>query len=103
MTVIQKLSRPIKLAVGALLFLIGLILSPLPLPLGQLIALVGLCLLISESAMVRRQARKLRRNIPAVNRMAARITPYLPAFLKEALTATDPRHLMPGAIIEDRI
>jgi|GEM_PF-666836 len=96
---IKKLKRPVKLAVGWLLFLIGLISAPLPLPLGQLIALLGLSLLVSESYMIRMFTRKIRRNYPRVSRMMDRVKPYLPGFLKSTIEETDPRHLSPVAII----
>ncbi|VAW02836.1 hypothetical protein MNBD_ALPHA01-2211 [hydrothermal vent metagenome] len=89
----RKLKRPIKLAVGWLFVLIGLITAPLPLPLGQLLALIGLSLLVSESYMICMFARKLRRNLPFVSRLMDRIKPYVPAFLKSTIEDTDPRHL----------
>ncbi len=98
----NKLKRPIKIAVGWLFVLIGIISAPLPLPLGQLIALVGLSLLVSESYAIRMFTRKLRRNYPFISRMMDRIKPYVPAFLKSTIEDTDPRHLNQVAIIPDR-
>ncbi len=89
----KKLKRPIKLAVGWLFVLIGIISAPLPLPLGQLVALVGLSLLVSESYMIRMFTRKLRRNFPFVSRMMNHIKPYVPSFMKTTIDDTDPRHL----------
>ncbi|PCI32903.1 MAG: hypothetical protein COB54_05815 [Alphaproteobacteria bacterium] len=99
----KKLKRPIKLAVGWLLVLIGLITAPLPLPLGQLVTLVGLSLLISESYAVRMFTRKLRRNYPMLNGMMDRVRPYMPAFLKSTIDETDPRHLNCGMVIPNQI
>lgn len=98
----KKLKRPIKLAVGWLLVLIGLITAPLPLPLGQLVTLVGLSLLISESYAIRMFTRKLRRNYPILNRLMDRVKPYMPAFLKSTIDETDPRHLSQVAIIPNQ-
>ncbi len=92
----RKLKRPIKLAVGWLFFLIGLIMAPLPLPLGQLIALIGLSLLVSESYVICMFARKLRRNFPFASRMMDRVKPYMPGFLKSTIEDTDPKHLRPA-------
>lgn len=94
----KKLKRPIKLAVGWLFFLVGLITAPLPLPFGQLIALIGLSLLVSESTMMRMFARKIRRNYPIISRVMNKIRPYLPGFLKTTIDDTDPRHLNKVAI-----
>lgn len=96
----ENIKRPIKLAVGWLFVLIGLIMAPLPLPFGQLIALVGLSLLVSESYMIRMFARKIRRNYPIISRMMDRVRPYLPAFLKSTIDDTDPRHLQQVAIFD---
>jgi len=98
----KRLKRPIKLAVGWLFFLIGLISAPLPLPLGQLLALIGLSLLVSESYMICMFTRKLRRNFPLVSRMMDRIKPFVPGFLKSTIEDTDPRHLSQVALIQDR-
>ncbi|MCK5425612.1 MAG: hypothetical protein KAI89_09575 [Emcibacter sp.] len=89
----KKLKRPIKLAVGWLFVLIGIISAPLPLPLGQLLALVGLSLLVSESYSIRMFTRKLRRNYPLISRMMDRVKPYVPGFLKSTIEDTDPKHL----------
>ncbi len=91
----KKLKRPIKIAVGWLFVLIGLISAPLPLPLGQLVALVGLSLLVSESYAIRMFTRKLRRNYPIISRMMDRVKPYVPGFLKSTIEETDPCHLNP--------
>ena len=93
-----RLKRPIKLVLGWLFFLFGLITAPLPLPLGQLVALIGLSLLVSESYMMRMFTRKIRRNYPWVSRMMDRIKPYLPGFLRSTIEDTDPRHLNQPAI-----
>ncbi len=89
----KNMKRPIKLAVGWLFFLVGLMTAPLPLPFGQVIALVGLSLLVSESYMMRMFARKIRRNYPIISRMMNKIRPFLPGFLKSTIDDTDPRHL----------
>lgn len=90
---LKNIKRPIKLAVGWLFFLFGLITAPFPIPLGQIIALIGLGLLISESRMMRKYAQKIRRNYPSVNNMLEKIRPYLPGFIKNTLDETHPRHL----------
>lgn len=89
----KKLKRPIKLAVGWLFVLIGILSAPLPLPLGQFLVLIGLSLLVAESYAIRMFARKLRRNFPFVSRMMDRIKPYVPTFMKTTIDETDPRHL----------
>ena len=98
----KRLKRPIKLAVGWLFVLIGLITAPLPLPLGQLVTLIGLSLLLSESYAIRMFARKIRRNYPVISRMMERVKPYMPGFLKSTIEDTDPRHLNQVAVIPDR-
>jgi hypothetical protein len=101
MSKFSHIKRPVKLAVGSLFFLAGIIMAPLPLPFGQLIALIGLSLLVSESYMVRMFTRKLRRNYPRFSRMMDRIKPYVPGFLKSTIEDTDPRHLQQVVIRED--
>jgi len=87
------LKRAMKLVIGWLFFLVGLITAPLPIPLGQLVALIGLSLLISESRMMRKFTQKIRRNYPRLDQMMEKVKPYLPAFLKNTIDETHPRHL----------
>ncbi|PHZ84519.1 PGPGW domain-containing protein [Paremcibacter congregatus] len=100
MNKLKKMKRPLKLAIGWLFFLIGLISAPLPLPFGQLLALIGLSLLVSESYMMRMFTRKVRRNYPRVSRMMDRVKPYVPGFLKTTIEDTDPRHLSAVAVYQ---
>lgn len=102
MSKFATIKRPVKLAVGSLFFLTGMILAPLPLPFGQLVALIGLSLLVSESYMVRMFTRKLRRNYPALSRALSRLKPYMPGFLKSTIDETDPRYLQQVVVSKNR-
>ncbi|WP_321395324.1 PGPGW domain-containing protein [Emcibacter sp.] len=89
----NAVKRPVKLIVGWILFIAGLIIAPMPIPIGQITALVGLSLLVSESERVRIWVQKFRRRIPALCRQLTKAKPHLPAFLKNLIDRTDPAHL----------
>lgn len=84
------LKKPVKLIIGWILFIGGVITAPIPLPIGQFIALVGLSLLVSESHFVRRMIQGLRRKIPALSRQMERVKPHLPKFLQQVIEHTHP-------------
>ncbi len=87
------IKTPIKLIVGWILFIVGLITAPLPLPIGQFIALIGLSLLVSESHFMRVGMQKVRRKFPFICKQMNKAYPYLPKFLKKVIDHTDPMHL----------
>ncbi|WP_168190417.1 PGPGW domain-containing protein [Luteithermobacter gelatinilyticus] len=87
------IKKPLKLLIGWILFIIGLIIAPLPMPIGQIIALVGLSVLVSESETVRIGVQKLRRKLPGLCRQLKRVRPHMPRFLKNLIDTTDPLHL----------
>ncbi len=87
------IKRPLKLILGWIMLIGGIITAPLPLPIGQFIALIGLSLLISESIWVKIKMQKMRRRVPIIGRQLTRMHPYLPKFLKKVVDDTDPAHL----------
>jgi hypothetical protein len=87
------IKRPLKLILGWIMLIGGIITAPLPLPIGQFIALIGLSLLISESIWVKIKMQKMRRRMPIIGRQLTRMHPYLPKFLKKVVDDTDPAHL----------
>lgn len=87
------IKRPVKIIVGWVMLIGGIIIAPFPLPIGQFIALVGLSLLVSESHWVKTKMQKLRRKVPIVGRQLQRIHPHMPKFLKKVIDDTDPTHL----------
>lgn len=89
----QFIKKPLKLAVGWIMFIVGIITAPIPLPIGQIIALIGLSILISESVWVKTKMQKFRRKIPMLTIQLNRMHPYLPKFLKKVIDDTDPTHL----------
>ncbi|WP_417316697.1 PGPGW domain-containing protein [Emcibacter sp.] len=89
----RTVKRPVKLIVGWILFIAGVIIAPMPIPIGQITALVGLSLLVSESERVRIWVQKLRQRLPALCRQLTRVKPHLPGFLKKLIERTDPTHL----------
>ena len=89
----KVIKKPVKLVLGWIMFIGGVITAPLPLPIGQFVALVGLSLLISESQWVKTKMQKLRKRLPYLGRQLQRMHPYLPRFLKKVVDDTDPAHL----------
>ncbi len=89
----KVVKRPVKLVLGSIMFIGGVITAPFPLPIGQFIALVGLSLLISESNWVKTKMQRMRRKMPVIGRQLQRMHPYLPKFLKKVVDDTDPTHL----------
>ncbi|MFC7048185.1 PGPGW domain-containing protein [Emcibacter nanhaiensis] len=89
----KTVKRPVKLIIGWILFIAGVIIAPMPIPIGQITALVGLSLLVSESEKVRVWVQKLRRRIPGLCRQLTKAKPHLPGFLKILIERTDPVHL----------
>ncbi|MDG1994996.1 MAG: PGPGW domain-containing protein [Emcibacteraceae bacterium] len=90
---LKAIKRPLKLLIGWLMFIVGIITAPIPIPIGQIIALIGLSILVSESHWVKTKMQRLRRRLPIIGRQLARMHPYLPRFLKKVIDDTDPAHL----------
>ena len=80
---LKTIKRPLKLVVGSVMFVVGIITAPFPLPIGQFVALIGLSLLVSESHWLKTKMQKLRRRLPLIGRQ----------FLKKVIDDTDPVHL----------
>lgn len=85
--------RPLKLFIGWVMLIVGLITAPIPLPIGQIVALIGLSILVSESHWIKTKMQKFRRRIPVIGRQLKRMHPYMPRFLKKVIDDTDPTHL----------
>lgn len=90
---IKLIKRPLKLLIGWLMLIGGIIIAPLPIPIGQFIALIGLSILVSESHWVKTKMQKFRRRLPMIGRQLQRMHPYMPKFLKKVIDDTDPTHL----------
>ena len=90
---LQNFKKPLKLTIGTIMFVVGIITAPIPLPIGQIVALIGLSILVSESHWVKTKAQKFRRKLPSLGRQLMRMHPYLPKFLKKVIDDTDPTHL----------
>lgn len=89
----NTIKRPMKVIVGWVMLIGGIIIAPFPIPIGQFIALVGLSLLVSESLWVKVKMQKLRRRLPVLGRQLQRVHPHMPKFLKKVIDDTDPTHL----------
>jgi len=87
------IKRPVKLVLGWILFIAGLIIAPMPIPIGQITALIGLSLLVSESRAIRRWIQILRIKWPYLSRQMKKIHPHMPKFIKKVIERTDPRFL----------
>lgn len=90
---LKTIKRPLKLIIGWIMLIVGIITAPIPIPIGQIIALIGLSILVSESHWVKTKMQKLRRRLPIVGRQLMRLHPYMPQFLKKVIDDTDPTHL----------
>jgi hypothetical protein len=90
---LKAIRRPLKLLIGWLMLIVGIITAPIPIPIGQIIALIGLSILVSESHWVKTKMQRLRRRLPIIGRQLVRLHPYLPRFLKKVIDDTDPAHL----------
>jgi|TARA_R110002096_G_scaffold436096_1_gene667417 Putative transmembrane protein (PGPGW) len=90
---LKTIKRPLKLVVGSVMFVVGIITAPFPLPIGQFVALIGLSLLVSESHWLKTKMQKLRRRLPLIGRQLQRVHPHMPKFLKKVIDDTDPVHL----------
>ena len=88
---LKTIKRPLKLVVGSVMFVVGIITAPFPLPIGQFVALIGL--LVSESHWLKTKMQKLRRRLPLIGRQLQRVHPHMPKFLKKVIDDTDPVHL----------
>lgn len=90
---LKTIQKPLKLLIGWLMLIVGVITAPIPLPIGQIVALIGLSILVSESYWVKTKMQRLRRRIPIIGRQLKLLHPYLPQFLKKVIDDTDPTHL----------
>ena len=90
---INTIKRPIKLIIGWVMLIVGIITAPIPIPIGQIVALIGLSILVSESHWVKTKMQRLRRRIPIIGRQLKLLHPYMPRFLKKVIDDTDPAHL----------
>ncbi|MBT5186852.1 MAG: hypothetical protein HOH19_10070 [Kordiimonadaceae bacterium] len=89
----QIIKKPLKLTIGTIMLVVGIITAPVPVPIGQIVALIGLSILISESHWVKTKAQKFRRKLPILGRQLQRMHPYMPRFLKKVIDDTDPTNL----------
>lgn len=90
---LKTIKRPLKLIIGWIMLIVGIITAPIPIPIGQIVALIGLSILVSESHWVKTNMQKLRRHLPIIGRQLMRMHPYMPRFLKKVIEETDPTHL----------
>ena len=90
---LKTIKRPLKLLIGWIMLIVGIITAPIPIPIGQIVALIGLSILVSESHWVKTKMQKLRRRLPIVGRQLMRLHPYMPQFLKKVIDETDLTHL----------
>ena len=90
---LKTIKRPLKLIIGWVMLIVGIITAPIPVPIGQIVALIGLSILVSESHWVKTKMQKLRRRLPIIGRQLMRMHPYMPGFLKKVIDDTDPIHL----------
>ncbi len=90
---LKTIKRPLKLIIGWIMLIVGIITAPIPIPIGQIVALIGLSILVSESHWVKTNMQKLRRRLPIIGRQLMRMHPYMPRFLKKVIEETDPTHL----------
>lgn len=80
--------RVVALPLGALLFVIGLVLFPLPIPLGLVMMMLGL-FLAATNPRVLRWLRNLRSQFPEVSQRLKEATPHMPGFLQRFLKRTE--------------
>ncbi|MCC3861950.1 PGPGW domain-containing protein [Pseudemcibacter aquimaris] len=90
---LHTFKRPLKLLIGWVMLIVGIITAPIPIPIGQIIALIGLSILVSESHWVKTKMQKIRRRLPVIGRQLKKMHPYMPRFLKKVIDDTDPTHL----------
>ncbi len=86
----QTLKRWLLVPLGAVLFIIGLILFPLPIPFGLMLMILGL-FLMAYNPVVLRFLKRTRAKFPVFSRKLKDVTPHLPAFLARFLRRTETR------------
>ena len=95
MTPCAGLRRLLALAVGWLLLLAGILITPLPLPIGLVMLVLGLAVLVRRSRFVRRRIRNLRSRYPAFSERLRRLEPKVNATIARTLRQTDPSNREP--------
>lgn len=90
---LKTIKKPLKLIIGWVMLIVGIITAPIPVPIGQIVALIGLSILVSESNWIKTKMQQLRRRLPVIGRQLMRLHPYMPRFLKKVIDDTDPIHL----------
>jgi len=78
------------LALGWILLILGLVITPLPIPVGLILALCGLAILTMKSHSLRAYLIRSRQRYKGVSDRLTRVTPRLPKFLRQAVELTDP-------------
>ncbi|UTW47024.1 hypothetical protein [Bacterioplanoides sp. SCSIO 12839] len=84
------IKRSAKFALGILLLIAGIIITPLPIPLGLISILMGLSLLISVAPPLRNWLILLRKRFTTVSQTLTRLRQHLPRFLQHVIDETDP-------------
>jgi len=82
--------KPLKIAVGLILVIAGLIALPLPIPAGLLMLIVGLSLLVSAIPEVRHYLRRMRKRFRQTSGFLNRIKHRMPGFARQLIEETDP-------------
>ncbi len=83
--------RFLSVVLGAVLCVIGVILTPLPIPLGLPLVAVGLAVLISSSQLVRDWVRERRTKNPGLEHMVVGVERRLPPRWRIPFVRTRPR------------
>ena len=82
--------KPLKIAVGLILVIVGLIALPLPIPAGLLMLIIGLSLLVSAIPETRNYLRRMRGRFRQTSAMLDRIKHRVPRFARQLIEDTDP-------------
>ncbi len=82
--------RVVRLTIGSLLLVVGVVVWIMPIPLGFLIVAGALYLLASESETVRTSIRGVRRRLPALDKGMRGMAHRLPRGVMHMIRDTDP-------------
>ena len=80
----------VALALGWMLVVGGLLMTPLPLPIGLLMLVLGLTILARRSRVVRQRIRNLRARYPEFSERLRRLEPKVNETISRTLRETDP-------------
>lgn len=86
----SPVARMVRVCIGLLVLLVGIVTAPTPIPIGVILIAIGLYMLARESLTARAAIRWARRRLPSLDRGLCHVAPRLPRAIRVIIRRTAP-------------